>query len=757
MPEQKIPRYKAYDHPAGGWGAAGATAKVLMQQSVITKGSKALLSMNQPGGFKCPSCAFPDADHTKKLEFCENGAKALAWEATKHRATREFFAQHTVQELMAQSDYWLEMQGRLTEPMRYDAVTDHYVPCSWDDAFATIGRHLRSLSSPHEAEFYTSGRTPNEAAFLYSIFVREFGTNNFPDCSNMCHEPTSRGLPPAIGIGKGTIVLDDFEHAEAIFVIGQNTGTNSPRMMTNLVEARKRKVPIVAVNPMPERALIRFAEPQDVVQMATFGSTEISSEFVHIRIGGDLALIKGMMKAMFEREAAGETVLDHQFLAEHTVGLDALRDEVMAQDWDEIVRVSGIKKEQILRCAEIYVRSRATIICYGMGLTQHQQGSRLLQQVANLLMLRGNFGKPGAGIAPIRGHSNVQGDRTVGIDEKPTQRYLDRVREVFGFEPPREHGHHVVESLEAMLAGTAKVFIGMGGNFIHAVPDTEASYRAMRNLDLTVGIATKLNRGHLVHGKEALILPVVARSEWIHTPLGEQFITIEDAMSNVTASRGVLQPVSEHVLPEVEIVCRMAMAALPDSRVDWAACMYDYDHVRDLIAAVYPEIYTGFNERIQAKHGFHLDIPPRRREWPTPNGKANILVFPGLEVNDVVEDPTMLRLATVRSHDQYNTTIYSYNDRYRGVYNDRMILFMNLEDRVARGISKEGQVSLETISSDGVHRRVDGLTVLDYPMPRGAVAGYYPELNPLLPLDYFDRISGTPAAKSIPVRVVISQ
>ncbi|KXU96060.1 formate dehydrogenase [Stenotrophomonas sp. DDT-1] len=757
MPEQKIPRYKAYDHPAGGWGAAGATAKVLMEQSVITKGSKALLSMNQPGGFKCPSCAFPDADHTKKLEFCENGAKALAWEATKHRATREFFAQHTVQELMAQSDYWLEMQGRLTEPMRYDAATDHYVPCSWDEAFATIGRHLRSLSSPHEAEFYTSGRTPNEAAFLYSIFVREFGTNNFPDCSNMCHEPTSRGLPPAIGIGKGTIVLDDFEHAEAIFVIGQNTGTNSPRMMTNLVEARKRKVPIVAVNPMPERALIRFAEPQDVVQMATFGSTEISSEFVHIRIGGDLALIKGMMKAMFEREAAGETVLDHQFLAEHTVGLDALRDEVMAQDWDEIVRVSGIKKEQILRCAEIYVRSRATIICYGMGLTQHQQGSRLLQQVANLLMLRGNFGKPGAGIAPIRGHSNVQGDRTVGIDEKPTQRYLDRVREVFGFEPPREHGHHVVESIEAMLAGTAKVFIGMGGNFIHAVPDTEVSYRAMRNLELTVGIATKLNRGHLVHGKEALILPVVARSEWIHTPLGEQFITIEDAMSNVTASRGVLQPVSEHVLPEVEIVCRMAMAALPDSRVDWAACMYDYDHVRDLIAAVYPEIYTGFNERIQAKHGFHLDIPPRRREWPTPNGKANILVFPGLEVNDVVEDPTMLRLATVRSHDQYNTTIYSYNDRYRGVYNDRMILFMNLEDRVARGISKEGQVSLETISSDGVHRRVDGLTVLDYPMPRGAVAGYYPELNPLLPLDYFDRISGTPAAKSIPVRVVISQ
>lgn len=753
MSEQKPPRYKPYNQPAGGWGAAGATAKVLLQQSVIGKGSKALLAMNQPGGFKCPSCAFPDADERKKLEFCENGAKALAWEATQFRAGRELFARYTVTELMAQTDYWLEMQGRLTEPMRYDAATDHYVPCSWDDAFALIGRHLQALESPHQAEFYTSGRTPNEAAFLYSIFVREFGTNNFPDCSNMCHEPTSRGLPPAIGVGKGTIVLQDFEHAEAIFVIGQNTGTNSPRMMSNLVEARKRGIPIVAVNPMPERALIRFAEPQDMVQMATFGSTEITSEFVHIRIGGDLALIKGMMKVMFEREAQGERVLDHDFLSEHTVGLEALREDVMAQDWDEIVQVSGISQAQIRRCAEIYIRSKATVICYGMGLTQHQYGSRLLQQVANLLMLRGNFGKLGAGIGPIRGHSNVQGDRTVGIDEKPKPAYLDRVQQVFGFDPPREHGHHVVESIEAMLDGSAKVFIGLGGNFIHAVPDTPRAYEAMRGLDLTVGIATKLNRGHLVHGRDALILPVVARSERIVTPAGEQFVTIEDAMSNVTASRGVLEPVSADVLPEVEIVCRMAMAALPRSRVDWAGCMHDYAPIRELIAAVYPEIYTGFNERIQQPHGFHLDIPPRRRVWPTPNGKANILVMPGLDVDDPVHDPDMLRLATVRSHDQYNTTIYSYNDRYRGVYNDRMVLFMNIEDRLARGLDKEARVSLETISGDGVQRRIEGLTVLDYPMPRGALAGYYPELNPLLPLDYYDRISGTPAAKSIPVRV----
>ena len=748
------PQYKTYNHPAGGWGAAAATAKVLMEQSVITKGSRALLAMNQPGGFKCPSCAFPDADCKKTLEFCENGAKALAHEATKFRVTPEFFAKYTVAELMEQSDYWLEMQGRLTEPMRYDAASDKYVPCGWDEAFATIGRHLRGLSSPHEAEFYTSGRTPNEAAFLYSIFVREFGTNNFPDCSNMCHEPTSRGLPPVIGIGKGTVVLEDFEHAEAIFVIGQNTGTNSPRMMTNLVEARKRGAPIVAVNPMPERALIRFTEPQDVVQMATFGSTRIASEFVHIRIGGDLALIKGMMKVMFEREEAGEKVLDTDFIAEHTVGVEAIRADAVSQDWAEIVRVSGLEEAQIRRCAEIYIRSRATIICYGMGLTQHQQGSRLLQQVANLLLLRGNFGKPGAGIAPIRGHSNVQGDRTVGIDERPAQDYLDRVRDVFGFEPPRGHGHHTVESVEAMENGTAKVFIGLGGNFVRAIPDTDRSYEAMRRLDLTVGIATKLNRGHLVHGREALILPVVARSEWIRTAAGEQFVTIEDAMSNVTPSRGVLTPASPHVKPEVEIVCRMAMAALPDSKVEWAHYIEDYDLIRDKIAEVYPDIYAGFSERIRNPKGFHLDIPPRRRVWPTANGKANFLSMPGLEVNDVVDDPAMLRLATVRSHDQFNTTIYSNNDRYRGVYNDRMVLFMNAEDIAARGLASGTRVALETISTDGLVRRVDGLTVLDYPMPRGAVAGYYPELNPLLPLDYYDRLSGTPAAKSIPVRVV---
>ena len=756
MAEQK-PRYKTYDSPAGGWGAAAATAKVLLEQSVVTKGSRALLSMNQPGGFKCPSCAFPDASCTKKLEFCENGAKALAHEATKFRVTREFFAQHSVTELMEQSDYWLEMQGRLTEPMRYDAATDRYVPVSWEDAFALIGGHLRALESPDQAEFYTSGRTANETAFLYSIFVREYGTNNFPDCSNMCHEPTSRGLPPSIGVGKGTVILGDFEHAEAIFLIGHNAGTNAPRMMTPLVEARKRGVPIVAVNPMPERALIKFTEPQDIVQMATFGSTEISSEFVHIKVGGDLALLKGMMKVLFEREAAGEPVLDHAFIAEHTSGFDALKADIEAQRWPDLVAAAGIGEAQIRRCAEIYIASNATLICYGMGVTQHQRGSELVQQIANLLLLKGNFGKPGAGISPIRGHSNVQGDRTVGIDEKPAQAYLDRVRDVFGFEPPRGHGHHAVESVEAMLAGTAKVFIGLGGNFVRAVPDTDRSYAAMRGLDLTVGIATKLNRGHLVHGRDALILPVVARSERIETAKGEQFVTIEDSMSNVTASRGVLDPASEHLLPETEIVCRMAMATLPESKVDWASYIDDYGLIRDKIAEVYPALYEGFSERIKAPMGFHLDIPPRRRVWVTRDGKANFLVLPGLDVNAPVADPAMLRLATVRSHDQFNTTIYSYNDRYRGVYNDRMILFMNADDIADRGLEAGAKVALETIGTDGIARRVDGLTIIDYPMSRGSVAGYYPELNLLMPLGFYDKVSGCPAAKSVPVRVVAAR
>jgi len=753
------PHYAPYTHPAGGWGAAKATAKALLEQSVIGKGSKALLSMNHPGGFKCPSCAWPNPEREKTLEFCENGAKALAVEATRRRADRALFARYTVTEMMAKSDYWLEEQGRLTEPMRYDPATDHYVPCSWEDAFALIGQELRALDNPDQAEFYTSGRTSNEAAFLYSVFVRAFGTNNFPDCSNMCHEPTSRGLPMSIGIGKGTVVIGDFAKAEAIFIIGQNTGTNSPRMMTELVHARKRNVPIVAVNPMPERALIRFTEPQDAVKMATMGSTPIASEFCHVRIGGDVGLLKGMMKHLFamqdRAEATGAAnVLDLDFIAQHTAGFEALKADILGTTWEEILTVSGLPRDQIERTAEIYARSNASIICFGMGVTQHQKGSNVIHQIANLLMLKGNFGKPGAGICPVRGHSNVQGDRTVGIDEKPTKAYLDQLEKVFGFAPPREHGHHVVEAVQAMIDGTAKVFIGMGGNFVHAIPDTEVSYAAMRKLSLTVGVTTKLNRGHIVHGKQALILPVISRSETDMQATGQQFVTIEDAMSNVTSSRGILEPASPDLRSEIEIVCRIARAALPDSTIPWESYIADYSLIRDRIADVYPDLFANFNTRIQAPEGFHLTIPPRDRVWKTSTGRANFLIFDGVEQNAVVNDTTMLRLSTIRSHDQYNTTIYSNSDRYRGVYNTRMVVFMSREDMAAQGIEDRGRVAIETIWEDGVPRRVGGLVALAYPMSRGSIAGYYPELNPLLPLGHFDEISGTPAAKSIPVRVV---
>ena len=725
-----------------------------MKQSVLVKGSRALLSMKQPGGFKCPSCAFPDPCHRDLLEFCEQGAKALAFEATRHRVTRDFFAQHTVSELREQSDYWLEMQGRQTEPMRYDPGTDKYVPIAWDDAFALIGKHLRGLDDRRRAEFYTSGRTPNEVAFLWSVFVREYGTNNFPDCSNMCHEPTSRGLPPSIGVGKGTCTLEDFDKAEAVFIFGQNTGSNSPRMMTNLAAARKRGIPIISINTMPERAMIAYTAPQNIPQMITFGHYDIASGFLHVKAGGDLAVMKGMMKAIFEREAAAEDVLDQAFIDQYTLGIDAVRADALAQDWAEITLHSGVSEDQIRQFADIYIKSNATMICFGMGLTQHQRGSELLQQVCNILFLRGNFGKPGAGIVPVRGHSNVQGDRTCGINDRPRQQTLDSYERVFGFKVPREDGHNVQKAVEAMMSGEARVFIGMGGNFARAVPDTDRTYQAMSQLDLTVGINTKLNRGHLIHGREALILPVISRSEIIRTEKGEQALTIEDMVAQVTASRGKLEPASPDCMAEAEIVCRMAMAALPDSNTRWAEFAQDYALIRDYIADVFHDIYADFNERLKAPDGFFLDVPPRQRIFPTDTGKANFLVLDGLHADVPVDDPQMLRLLTLRSQDQFNTTIYSMNDRYRGVWGNRMVLFMNPEDRKARGLAKEQLIGLQTIYDDGHMRMVSGLTVLDYPLPRGAVAGYYPELNPLIPIEFVDFLSGTPAAKSVPVRVI---
>jgi formate dehydrogenase major subunit len=756
---QEAAVFEPYESPAGGWGALRATAEALREQSVVLKGSKALLSMNQPDGFDCPGCAWPDPAHTSSFEFCENGAKAVSFELTKRKVTRDFFAAYTVRELEQQSDYWLEQQGRLTEPMRYNSATDHYEPISWDDAFAMIGAHLRALKDPDRVDFYTSGRTSNEAAFLYQIFVRRFGTNNFPDCSNMCHEATSVGLPESIGIGKGTVLLEDFDTTDAIFVIGQNPGTNSPRMMTALRDASRRGVPIVAMNPLLERALERFAAPQDPVEMATLSATRIASEYCQVRVGGDVAVLKGMMKLVLESNdeavrVGGDPVLDLPFIEQHTTGFDVLADDLRRTSWDAILRVSGLPRAQIDRIAEIYMRSKSVIICYGMGLTQHRYGTANVQQVANLLMMRGNFGRPGAGICPVRGHSNVQGDRTVGIDEKPSAELLGQIEKVFGFRPPQHHGRSVVDSLQAMIDGQSEVFIALGGNFVAAVPDEKVVKQAMRRLKLTVGINTKLNRGHVVHGQEALILPCLARSDIDVQVTGRQSITVEDSMSMVHASGGLVEPPSQDLKSEVSIVCGMARATLPGGEIDWDGFEADYSLIRDKIEAVFPKLFTDFNARIGIRGGFHLYNGPRVREWKTATGRANFLVCDGVAEDPDVEDPAVLYLTTIRSHDQYNTTIYSLDDRYRGVFGGRMVVFMNTDDMAERHIEPDSLVDLESVTDKGVVRRTAaGFKVKPHNIPRGSIAAYYPETNGLLPLSHYDKRSKTPSAKSIPVLV----
>jgi molybdopterin-dependent oxidoreductase alpha subunit len=751
------PVFAPYDPPAGGWGALNATARALREQSVEIKGTRALLSMNQPDGFDCPGCAWADPRHTSSFEFCENGAKAVTWELTKLRVTREFFATHTVRELEQQSDHWLEQQGRLTEPMRYDPVTDHYVPVSWDEAFALVARGLKALDDPNEAEFYTSGRTSNEGAFMYQLFARRFGTNNFPDCSNMCHEPTSVGLPESIGVGKGTVLLEDFKKSDAIFIIGQQPGTNSPRMLTELHNASRRGVPIVVFNPLVERALERFAAPQDPLEMATFGETRIASEYCQVRVGGDVAALKGIMKLVLEAHDAAvrnshEPILDVEFIAGHTHGFEALADDLSHTSWEDILSVSGLPRDQLERVANIYMRANAVIVCYGMGITQHRLGTANVQQTVNLLLLRGNIGKPGAGICPVRGHSNVQGDRTMGIDENPKPELLDQIKKVFGFEPPRARGHRVVDAIQAMVDGRAKIFIGSGGNFVRAVPDWPAAETAMRRLKLTVAISTKLNRGHLVHGQQALILPVLARSDIDMQRTGRQSITVEDSMAMVHASHGLIDPPSEHLKSEVAIICGMAKATLPDCGIDWDYFVDDYNRIRDKIEEIFPLLFAGFNERIHHPGGFHLSIPPRERIWNTPTGRANFIVFPGAAEDEPVKDPAMLRLATLRSHDQYNTTIYTLDDRYRGVFGGRMVVFMNEADMRARGIAEGDVVEIESLADDK-HRVVGGFWAKMHRIAPGSIGAYYPETNPLLPLAFHDVKSGTPAAKSIPVLV----
>ncbi len=750
---------RPYRQPAGGWGALKALSEHLLEQGVAVKGAATLSRMNQPEGFDCPGCAWPDPKHTSSFEFCENGGKAIAWEATAKRCTPEFFAAHSVAELSGWSDYELEMVGRLTHPMAYDAPSDRYLPVSWDEALAIVGRQLNALPDPNMAEFYTSGRTSNEAAFLYQLFVREYGTNNFPDCSNMCHEATSVGLPQSLGVGKGTVLLEDFDKTDCIFIFGQNPGTNSPRMMTSLRNASRRGAAIISFNPFRERALERFQAPQSPIEMATLTSTQISSRLYQVRVGGDIAVLKGLMKVMVEADDAARAseqpeILDWDFIHGHTTGIEALAADLLATQWDAIERQSGLARADIEHAAHVYMRAERAIIVYGMGITQHQRGACNVQQLANLALLRGHIGREGAGLCPVRGHSNVQGDRTVGITEMPTGEFLGRLARRFGFEPPTAHGHNVVTALEAMIRGEVKVFFAMGGNFAAAIPDWQTTQAALRNLDLTVHVSTKLNRSHLIHGRDAVILPCLGRTEIDIQATGPQSITVEDSMSMVHASAGRNAPASEHLKSEPAIVAGVARATLgPRSVVDWDNLVADYDRIRDAIEDVFP-IFQGYNARIRVPGGFHLTSTARERIWATPSGRANFLIFDGLGEDPRQNDSEALWLTTVRSHDQYNSTLYSMSDRYRGVYGQRDVVFLNEREMKRRGLAAGDRVDLVTLSTDGIERAVRNFSVVGYSFPDGCCAAYYPETNPLIPLYAHDPMSFTPSAKGVPIRIV---
>ena len=753
-----------YTGPAGGWGALNSVKNALLRQDIPIKGAKTLLSANQPDGFDCPGCAWPDRNPHSTFEFCENGAKAVAAEATARRAGPELFAQHTVAELAQQSDFWLEDQGRLTHPLVYDAATDRYVPITWDAAFALVARHLNGLPDPNQAMFYTSGRASNEAAFLYQLFVREYGTNNFPDCSNMCHEPSGSGMRPQIGVGKGTVTLEDFEHADAIFIFGQNPGTNHPRMLGELRAAHKRGAQIVSFNPLRERGLERFADPQSKMEMATLGATPISTHYFQLRVGGDLAAVKGMMKHVLEQEDAHGGVLDHAFLTEHTTGFDALAADLRTEPWAVLEEESGLTQAQMRAAADVYIAAQSSIVCWGMGITQHLHSVATIQMLVNLLMLRGNLGRPGAGACPVRGHSNVQGDRTMGIWEKPPAALLDRLQQVFGFAPPRADGVDTVEAIRLMLGGGGKVFFALGGNFAAATPDTYETWKALRQCDLTVHVATKLNRSHVVHGKEALILPCLGRTEIDMQAGGAQGVTVEDSMSMVHISTGINPPASEHLLSEPAIVARLAAATLggpggKGSKTPWLWLTQDYRRIRDLIAQVFDD-FKDFNTRVAVPGGFRLYNPASERVWATASGKAAFVAHPvprdtpSHHARQRMPDTVVFTLFTTRSHDQYNTTIYGMDDRYRGVFGQRRVVFIHADDIRALGLRDGDRVDLQTVWDDGPQRKAEDFRLVSYDIPRGNLAAYYPETNPLVPLSAVALDAGTPTSKSIPVVLV---
>lgn len=752
---------KPYRAAAGGWGSLEATTRFVLDSKAALKNMRNLMRMNKARGFDCPGCAWGD-DNKSTFSFCENGAKAVTWEATRRMVDTDFFAKHSVTTLYTQSDYFLEYQGRLTHPLRYNAETDHYEPISWEDAFALIAQHIKAMDHPDQMELYTSGRASNEASWLYQLFGRLMGTNNFPDCSNMCHEASGTGLKRSIGVGKGTIRLDDFDHADAIFVFGQNPGTNHPRMLHSLRHAADHGAKIVTFNTLRERGLERFADPQKPLEVVTSKAGNISSSYYQPNLGGDMAAVRGMVKSLLEthraRLAAGESGLfDQTFINAKTNGIEAYLEAVDNTSWMQIVAQSGLTQAQIREAAAIYQSADRVICTWAMGITQHKHSVDTVREITNLQLLFGQLGKRGAGLCPVRGHSNVQGNRTMGIDEKPAKAFLDALGNHFNFEPPRAAGHNTVEALNAMLRDEVKVLIALGGNLAAAAPDSPRTEEAMSRCGLTVHISTKLNRSHLVPGHEGLILPTLGRTERDLQATGNQFITVEDSFSMVHASEGIGIPLAETQRSETWIVAGIAEAVLGDEKVKWRELAGDYNLIREHIAATIPG-FADFNAKCDIPGGFYLGNAAAELRFNTPSQKAEFnasalptSLFPNLD-QDVP-----FTLQTLRSHDQYNTTIYGLDDRYRGVFGQREVVFINPDDMADLGFTEGQNVDIETLWNDGITRRVSGFKLVPYNIPRGNLAAYYPETNPLVPLNSFGDDSGTPTSKSVPVKLELSE
>lgn len=756
-------RIKRYEGPAGGWGSVRSLFRHALKSDQNPEILTLLRLQNKPDGFACVSCAWAKPADPHPAEFCENGAKATFHENMGRRATPDFFRDHTVSELRGWTDYELEQVGRLTVPLRYDAASDRYLTVRWEEAFAEIGAELAQIRAedPRKTVFYASGRASLETSYMYQLLARLYGNNNLPDSSNMCHESTSVALPESIGVSVGTVRLPDFEQTDAIFFFGQNVGSNSPRMLHPLQDAAKRGVPIVVFNPLRERGLERFTNPQNPVEMLTGSETRLSDQYHQVKAGGDIAAIVGMAKALLawdvEAKAKGDpSVLDHDFIAQHTHGFAEFAAYVRAQEWSALERHSGLSRDAMERAAAVYARANSVIAVYGMGLTQHKLGVDSVQVLVNFLLMRGNIGRPGAGICPVRGHSNVQGQRTVGITEKPSLAPLDRLATLYQFSPPREEGLTTIDTCTGILEGTVEAFIGLGGNFLRAVPETKAMERAWPRMRLTVQVATTLNRGQLFAGKVAYILPCLGRTEIDMQATGRQVVTVEDSTSCFHASRGFATPASPFLLSEPRIVAEIAKATLPaNPRVPWDEWVTDYARVRDAIERTWPETFADFNNRMWTKGGMEKPLPARDRQWKTTSGRANFKIPGALSAAFPVSDegPDVLRLITLRSNDQFNTTIYGYRDRFRGIEGTRLVLLMNPGDMRRLGLSADEVVGLRTAVQDGVERVVKGLRIVPYNVPPGCCGGYYPELNALIPVwQHADR-SKVPAAKSVPVRV----